>query len=122
MELSREKQLEAALAFVLILLIISLATGYRPLITWAIIIGFLLGAFPLLLQYFYFGWSNLLKAINFVTSKILLTVIFIVFILPLSFFVRRSKKRTIVLKKENRTTVFTKRNHLFTGDELKNPW
>ena len=122
MEQSREEQLEAALAFVLILLIISLATGYRPLITWAIIIGFLLGAFPLLIRYFYFAWSNLLKAINSVTSKILLAIIFIVVILPLSFFVKRSKKRTIVLKKENKTTLFTKRNHLFAGDELKNPW
>jgi hypothetical protein len=122
MKQSREKQLETALAFVLILLIISLATGYRPLITWTIIIGFLLGAFPLLLRYFYFGWSNLLKAINFVTSKILLALIFIVFILPLSFFVRRSNNKTIILKKGSRTTLFTKRNHLFTGDELKNPW
>jgi hypothetical protein len=122
MKASREKQLEAALAFVLILLIISLGTGYTPLISYAIIVGFLLGAFPMLLRYFYFGWANLLKAINFVTSKVLLAIIFIVFIVPLSFFVRRSKKRTMVLKKGNRTSLFTDRNHLFTNEELKNPW
>ena len=122
MDQTREKQLEAALAFVLILLIISLTLGYKPLISYAVIIGFLLGAFPLLLRYFYLGWSSLLKAVNFVTSRILLGVIFIIFILPLSFFVKRSKKRTIILKKGNQTTVFRDRNHLFTPDELKNPW
>jgi hypothetical protein len=122
MKASREKQLEAALAFVLILLIISLTTGYKPLVSYAIIIGFLLGAFPFLLRYFYIAWNALLKAINFVVSRILLAVIFFVFMVPLSFFVRRSKKRTMVLKKDNRDTMFTNRNHLFTADELKNPW
>jgi hypothetical protein len=118
----REEQLEAALAFVLILLIISRITRYSPLVTYAIIIGFLLGAFPFLLRYFYFGWSSFLKVVNFVTSKILLAFIFFGFILPLSFFVKRSKKRTMVLKKDNRTTLFAQRNHLFNSDELKNPW
>ena len=122
MDRSREKQLEAALAFVLIVLIISLATGYRQLVTCAVIAGFLLGAFPFLLRNFYTGWNGLLRGINFVTSRILLALIFFIIILPLSFFVRRSKKRTLVVEKKDLSSSFTERNHLFTGEELKNPW
>lgn len=118
----REKQLESALAFVLILLIVSLGTGYKPLVFYTIVVGFLLGAFPFLLRYFYLVWTGFLKALNFITSKVLLSIIFIAIIIPLSFFVRRSKKRTIILKKDNRTTLFTDRNHLFTSDDFKNPW
>ncbi|HEX2533220.1 MAG TPA: hypothetical protein VHK69_05765 [Chitinophagaceae bacterium] len=118
----RARQLEAALAFVLLLLIAYLITGYRPLVPAALGCGFLLGAFPALLSLFYSAWSRLLETVGKITGTLLLTAVYLLVFFPLSFFVRRSRRKTIVLKRGERTSGLVVREHTYGPEDLKNPW
>ncbi len=117
----KEKKLEAALAFVLIQLIFYVIFWNKYIVYSAIISGFLLGAVPPIQNAFYWGWTKLLTAINFVTSKILLSVIYFFVLLPISFFVKGSKKMNIS-KKAKDQSMFVERNHLYKKKDLENLW
>lgn len=120
--LMREKQLETALAFVLILLIVVWATGWYFLLPWIILAGFILGAIPWVLRRFYKGWSFLLNIIHRIVSTILLSLIFFLVVTPLSFFVRRSRKRTLILNNLGRKTLFVDRHHTYKPEDFVDPW
>jgi predicted ferric reductase len=118
----REKKLESALAFVLILLIIAWATKSWKMLPVIIVVGFILGAIPWVLNQFYFVWDRLLKSIHFVVSNLLLSLIFILLVTPLSLVVRRSKKRTLVTDNRNKTSLFVDRKHTYGAKDLEEPW
>ena len=118
----KERKLEAALAFVIILLLFFLLTGHRALVIGAAAGGFLLGAVPPLLNGFYFLWSRLLGAVHFVTGKVLLSLIFGLVVVPLSFIVRRSRKRTLTLDNRGKSSLFVVRNHRFVKEDLEEMW
>lgn len=118
----KEKKLEAALAFVIILIIFYLVTGERALVIGAAAGGFLLGAVPPVLNGFYFVWSRLLGAVHFVTSKVLLSLIFLLVVVPLSLIVRRSRKRTLTLSNKGKSSLFVVRNHRFVKEDLEQLW
>ncbi len=118
----REKQLETALAFVLILLIVAWATESRVMLPWIVVAGFILGAFPWVLSKFYTVWTALLSAVHFVVSKLVLSAIFLLVVTPLGFFVRRSRKRTLVLKNKGRDSLLVSREKVYNPADLDEPW
>jgi len=67
------------------------------------------------------GWMGLGKAIGFVTGKVLLTVVFILIVIPISVFARRRDRLDIRLKPGQRTN-FKERGHTFGKADLENPW
>ena len=67
------------------------------------------------------GFSNLL---GLVVSNLLLTVVYIVFVVPMGTFRKLIGIDNLKLKKwgSSPTTVFTKRNHLYTSRDLEKPY
>ncbi len=66
-------------------------------------------------------WHKLTRALGFVSTHILLTVVFYGILAPVSFFYRRSKKDAMMLKK-GRTSLFIERNHRYERKDLEKPW
>jgi hypothetical protein len=66
-------------------------------------------------------WMKGARAIGWMTGRVLLTVIFFVVVLPVSFFVKRNDKLDI-RRKRGRRTMFKDRDHTFVGRDLKDPW
>jgi hypothetical protein len=67
-------------------------------------------------------WFKLALGLGWVNSRILLSVIYFIFLLPIAWISRLFTKDPLSLKKEKRSTLFVTRDHLYTGKDLENIW
>lgn len=115
---------DSGLALVLICLISYQVWPLEPLILAAIIC--LIGAmtYPLIYQPFARLWFALSKAIGTVMSKIILTVLFYLIVLPVSLLRRAIGKDAMKIKswKKNEESVFRLREHRFEPKDLDHPY
>jgi Saxitoxin biosynthesis operon protein SxtJ len=87
----------------------------------AVIFAIVALAVPPLAKYIHMGWMKLAQAIGFVMNKVLLTVVFIVIVIPLGILSRITGKNSIRLQKDA-TSYFKTRNHTYTKADLENMW
>lgn len=66
-------------------------------------------------------WHTFSNYLGLVMNHALLFICFYLFLVPLSFFQRLFGANQI-LKKEKSNSYFQKRNHVFTKEDIKNPW
>lgn len=77
---------------------------------------------PALARGIHEGWMKLAELIGFVMSKVLLTLVFTIFVIPLAFLSRIfGRKATVKLKKEGKT-YFTDRSYTYTAESMENVW
>lgn len=67
------------------------------------------------------GWLKIAEILGWINSKVILIIIFYLFLCPLSFLMRLSKRNTLKMKKE-KTTYYTERGHIYKPEDLKNTW
>lgn len=73
--------------------------------------------------FIYKYWMKLAQLLGAVNSKILLTIIFFLFLTPLSLLYRLLNKDTLQLKKDtSKTSYFITRNHTYTKADLEKMW
>lgn len=94
--------------------------NYRFLVTAGIlvIIGLL---FSSLTNKIHWLWMKIGEGMGFVTGKIVLTIIFYIFLVPLSFLARLRKRKPIKLNPDS-NSFYTERNFTYTGESMKNLW
>jgi len=70
---------------------------------------------------FWFGLSNLLGS---VVSRIILTVVYIIFIVPIGVLRRLMGKDSLILHKfkKDKASVFRPRNIVFSSEDIRNPY
>lgn len=68
------------------------------------------------------AWEKLLAGIGFVNSRILLSLIFFVVLLPIALLARIFRKDSLLQLKKNDKSYFTERNHTYEGKDLENTW
>ncbi|MBO9572765.1 MAG: hypothetical protein J7497_11260 [Chitinophagaceae bacterium] len=100
--------LVAALVFIFIL------TGYKPLLWLGLVLSLIGVLSPWLAAKVHAGWMWLSRILGYISGNVLLTLVFIVFVIPVSIFIR--KKLSI------RETGFRIRNHIYQKKDLENPW
>ena len=66
-------------------------------------------------------WFSLASVMGYVMSRILLTLVFYVFLFPIAILSRLGGKGSLQLKKPGKTT-FVERNHTYTKGDLENIW
>ncbi len=119
--MSRSKHLETILVLVLALLVCYFIFGGTNWIKAAIVLG-LIGVFiPFLAEKIHWLWMKLAHVLGYIMSRVLLSVIFFVILVPLAFFSRLAGKNSVNLKK-GANTYFRERNFLYTKDSLENVW
>lgn len=67
------------------------------------------------------GWLKFGEAMSWVMSKIILGLLFYLFVFPISSLYRLLNKDLLMLKKRN-DSYYTERNHLFEKKDIENPW
>jgi hypothetical protein len=119
--MKRRKQLESIAAIVLLFVLVGRwqRSWYY---VWAGVGLFLLSLV----------WSGLRKGLSFywmkgsewigaVTGRVLLTLIFVIVVIPLSFFARW-RKRLNINRDEGLTSNFKERNHTYSKEDFQDPW
>lgn len=118
---SREKQLETCLVIATGLMVIWYFTRKDALIYAAIAVG-LIGAFvPALAKWVHWAWYKLTEGMGWVMSKVILTLVFYLFLFPISILYRLSNKDLLQLKRKS-NGYWTERNHAYTAKDLENMW
>ena len=67
-------------------------------------------------------WFKIALALGWVNARILLSIIYFVFLLPIAWISRRFTKDPLALKNDKRSSLFVTRNHIYTGKDLENIW
>jgi hypothetical protein len=68
------------------------------------------------------AWFKLAEGLGFITSKVLLTVLFYFFLFPIAVISRLFKKNMLQLKKKNAESYYFQRNQLYQSKDIENPW
>lgn len=67
-------------------------------------------------------WFKIALGLGWVNSRILLSLIYFVFLLPIAWLSRLFTKDPLALRKDKRATLFVTRDHLYTGKDLEDIW
>jgi hypothetical protein len=67
------------------------------------------------------AWLKFGEAMSWVMSKIILTLLFYLFVFPISSLYRLLNKDLLMLKRR-KDSYYTERNHLFEKKDIENPW
>ena len=117
----KRKQIETIIviaAFLLILAKINKSWNFVYASAILLILGF---AWKWFRENLHWLWMKLAEAMGFVSGKILLSVVFIIIVIPLSFIAKLRGKLSMKLKPGG-DSYFTIRNHTFIKKDLENPW
>ncbi|OQP57249.1 hypothetical protein A3860_11880 [Niastella vici] len=117
----RNKVLETILVLVLALVVFYRITNNRYLFGLAIAVGAIGLFIPALAEKIHLVWMKLAEGLGAVTSKIILTIIFFVILVPISFLFKAFGKNA-VQKKAGSNSYFKERNFTYTRESLENVW
>jgi Saxitoxin biosynthesis operon protein SxtJ len=66
-------------------------------------------------------WMKISHVLGFVMSKVILSIVFFLFLTPIAILSKLSRKDLLQLKRADRT-YYAERNHLYVKDDLENVW
>ncbi|MFN4146113.1 MAG: SxtJ family membrane protein [Runella sp.] len=88
----------------------------------ALIIGLLCVFVPVVGDLIVKGWFKLAEGLGWFNSRVLLTLIFYVFLWPIATLYRLSTKNPMGIKRPEGKTVYAERNHTYTKKDLEQIW
>jgi hypothetical protein len=120
MRMSHRQCTEAGIVIALLLVLVGLFTGTGIYYKIAAAVLFLDLAAPTVFRPFAFCWFNLSLFLGYFTSRVLLSVIFILIIIPVAVIRKLGGTDRLRLKefKKSTSSVFTKRNIKFGPNNL----
>src|SRR5688572_21482946 len=68
------------------------------------------------------SWEKISYALGWFNSRVLLSIVFIFFLTPIALLYRLFKGDPMKVNKPPETSTFEERNHLFSSEDLENPW
>lgn len=78
--------------------------------------------FPPFARAIVWAWFKIALGLGWVNSRILLSIVYFLFLMPIAWLSRLFTKDPLALKKQKRETLYVTRNHLYTGKDLENIW
>lgn len=85
-------------------------------------IGVLCVLFPLIAKWIEWAWLKIALGLGWINSRILLSVIYFVFLLPIAWVSRLFTKDPLQLKAKSANTLYVTRDHLYKKEDLENIW
>ena len=124
LEMSPLKDRDAGLALAFLLLLVWLPVRSVYLVYAAMAVLLLAMIWPVLMRPFAWLWFGLGLAMGKVVSVFVLSVIWLVMVVPVGFARRLMGKDSLALKawKGNGGSCFVTRNHIYTAEDLKHPY
>ena len=118
---NRAKQLETCLVIATGLMVFWLIFKKPELIYVAIALG-VIGAFmPFLAKWVAWVWYKIAEVMGYIMSRVLLSLVFFVFLFPISVIYRMFNKDALQLKKKG-NSYWTERDHSYSAKDLENAW
>ncbi|MFC0185528.1 hypothetical protein SAMN04515674_103308 [Pseudarcicella hirudinis] len=119
--MKREKNLETMLVITVGLLVLHLVFKTKGLLIASVVVG-LVGVFSdFLSDKITWVWTKFATFLGNINAHILLSVIFFIFLTPIAFIFKLTKKDNLKLKNQ-KGTVYEERNHLYKAEDLENVW
>lgn len=117
----KNRPTETCLVIATGILVIYLVHPTKLLIYMAIGLG-IVGAFvPSITKRVDWAWYKLSEGMGWLMSKVMLSVVFFVFLFPIAMLSRVfGKKDSLQLRKKG--SYWTERNHVYEGKDLENTW
>ena len=119
--MKQEKVLEAILTIVAGLLVFYFIFEITALIIIALCLIILSLISKLFGRKVIWLWFKLAEGLGYVSSRILLSVIFYLMLFPIALLYRLFNKDALVLKRKT-GTYYTERDHEYVSHDLENPW
>lgn len=121
---SSKENTGSGLALIFILLFIGLKWDYYITFKIDFVLILLLMISPVAFYPFSIIWLNLADFLGKYMSKLILAVIFYLFVMPVGLIRKLSKKDKLKIKQFHKSneSVFIDRNHVFTGEDMKYPY
>jgi hypothetical protein len=67
-------------------------------------------------------WFKLAEVLGNINGKIILTVLFWVFLVPIAFLYRLTAKNPLSVKRTKTASLYHERNHTYTKEDLEHTW
>lgn len=114
----------SGLALILIFLITFILTGKSLLMHISLGITILLMIWPAPFRYFAYVWFSFGEILGFVVSRILLSIIYLVLVIPVGLIVGKRLRHNMQLSsfKTDTLSAFKKRDHLFSSADFEKPF
>lgn len=120
--MNRQKHLETILVLVLALGILFWLTHKTYLFLAAGILAFIGIFIPYISDKIHWAWMKLAHLMGYVMSKVLLTLIYLLILLPLAFLSRTFGSKNGINLKPGTQSCFKDRNFTYTKESLENVW
>ncbi len=120
--MERQKQLETCLVISTGLIVFWFIYEVKILLTIALVMG-LIGLFiPALAKWINWAWYKLADMLGFVMSKVLLSVVFFIFLFPIAMLSKLFTKKDSLQLKKKTDTYWTERKHTYSSKDLEDVW
>jgi hypothetical protein len=120
--MNRVKVLETILVLVLACGVVYWWFWRNPYMLLAAGILAIIGLFiPWLAEKIHWAWMKLAEGLGYVMSKVILTIVFTVFLVPIASISRLFRKKTVATRKGG-ATYFKERNYTYTKESIENVW
>ena len=110
------------LVIVIGLLVISFIFKIYNLVYIATGIGFLSLLSDKLSEYIIYIWMKIAEILGWINTRILLGLVFYIFVFPFSIIFKMITKNPLALKKTGKETNYVARNHKYDKKDLENIW
>ena len=123
-DISRDQAKDGGMAVVLILLILGMVLKQKNVYVYAIAALIVNMILPGIYKPFTKVWLMLANFLGTIMSKVLLTIVYIVLVLPVGLIIRLLGKDSLKLKqfKKDISSVFKERNYQFRSSDIENPY
>jgi len=85
-------------------------------------LGLIFVILPFIGDYIVWAWFKLAEILGWINSKVILSLVFFIFLFPMAVLFRLSTKNPLQIKKLGEKSLFTERNHKYSAKDLENIW
>ncbi|WP_338869399.1 SxtJ family membrane protein [Spirosoma sp. SC4-14] len=86
-------------------------------------VGALTLLLPTLARWISFGWFKLAEGLGYINSRILLSIVFFLFLLPVALLYRLANRNPLALRNGRRAnSLFSERNQTYSAKDMENIW
>jgi hypothetical protein len=118
---NKEEIRKAQLVIVTGLLLLYFLFKKAFLLNISLILGLIFLFIPLIGNWIVSLWSKLAEVLGWINSRILLSIVYFIFLVPVSIFFKLFNKNPLSLKKTP-SSLYTERNYTYTSKDLENIW
>jgi hypothetical protein len=119
--MEQSEKYKAQLVIVSGFLILFIVFKHKAFLYTSLSVALISAFIPFLGNWIVKTWFLIGHVLGWVNSKIILSVIFFIFLSPIAFLYRLLKKDNLNLKSQDES-LYTTRDHKYTPEDLKNTW